>query len=78
MIVLDTNVLSEALRPAPSGTVMRWLTAQDPAQVFTTAVTEAEILYSLEILPAGKRRTRLSAAIQDLFGVGIPRPHTAV
>jgi hypothetical protein len=46
---------------------MRWMGAQDPAQVFTTAITQAEILYGLEILPAGRPRAGLHAAVHDLF-----------
>ena len=67
MIVLDTNVLSEAVRPAPSKTVLKWLAAQDPMGVFTTTITQAEILYGVEVLPAGKRRAGLSAAIEQMF-----------
>src|SRR5438128_1821863 len=67
MIVLDTNVLSEALKPAPSDIVMQWLATQDPAEVFITAVTQAEILYGIEAMPAGKRRTRLYVATEKLF-----------
>lgn len=67
MIVLDTNVLSETLKPAPSDTVLRWLAAQEPLAVFTTTITQAEVLYGIEMLPAGKRRVRLAAAIERLF-----------
>lgn len=68
MIVLDTNVLSEALRPAPEPAVLRWLARQQRDLVCTTAITQAEILYGIEILPAGSRRTRLRAAVERLFG----------
>ncbi len=67
MTVLDTNVLSEAFRPAPSEAVGRWMAAQDPLSVFTTAITEAEMLYGVELLPGGKRRTQLAAAIGKVF-----------
>lgn len=67
MIVLDTNVLSEVLRPLPDERVLRWLEKQDRDLVFTTAVTQAEILYGVEMLPAGKRRSRLHAAVERLF-----------
>ncbi len=67
MIVLDTNVLSEVLRPAPSSVVLRWLLDQEPASVFTTAITQAEVLYGVEILPAGKRRTGLNGGMEKLF-----------
>ena len=67
MIVLDTNVLSEALKPAPAEGVLRWLAAQAPAAVFTTNITLAEILYGLELLPAGKRRLQLLTAVEKMF-----------
>ncbi len=67
MVVLDTNVLSEALKPSPDRGVLRWLSEQDPDVVFTTAITQAEILYGVEMLPAGKRRNRLYAAVERLF-----------
>ncbi|MGH9631861.1 MAG: type II toxin-antitoxin system VapC family toxin [Bryobacteraceae bacterium] len=67
MIVLDTNVLSEALRPSPSVVVLRWLAAQEPMDVFMTTITQAEVLYGVEVLPAGRRRTRLYNAIEKLF-----------
>ena len=67
MIVLDTNVLSEALRPSPSPAVMGWLAAQEPLSVFTTTITQAEILYGIEALPAGKRKGRLLAAVESMF-----------
>lgn len=67
MIVLDTNVLTEALRPAPSERVLHWLAAQERLAVFTTTITQAEVLYGIEVMPAGKRRSRLLAAIESLF-----------
>jgi hypothetical protein len=67
VIVLDTNVLSEALRPLPSPIVLDWLAAQDPLSVFTTAITQAEVLYGVQTLPAGRRRTRLLAAVEKMF-----------
>lgn len=67
MIILDTNVLSEALKPKPSEPVMRWLAAQDAFNSFTTSITRAEILYGIERLPVGKRRIRLFSAISQMF-----------
>ena len=67
MIVLDTNVLSEVLRASPNETVLGWLAGLDREQVFTTAITQAEILYGIETLPSGKRRTALQAAVARLF-----------
>lgn len=67
MILLDTNVLSEALKPVPSAAVLRWLAAQSPSDVFTTAVTLAEVMYGIEALPPGKRRAQLLAAVEKMF-----------
>jgi predicted nucleic acid-binding protein len=67
MIVLDTNVLSETFKPSPSKAVLRWLATQEPLEVFTTTITQAELLYGIELLPAGRRRGRLSTAINDVF-----------
>jgi hypothetical protein len=67
MIVLDTNVLSEALKPLPSRIVLGWLAAQQPLSVFTTTITEAEVLYGVGTLPPGKRHLRLLAAVEKMF-----------
>lgn len=67
MIVLDTNVLSELMRPAPAEVVMRWFARQPFADLFTTAVTESEILAGVRLLPSGRRRTALESAAAGLF-----------
>ena len=67
MIVLDTNVLSEAIRPMPSRRVLEWLAVQPASGLFTTTVSEAEFLYGLALLPTGKRRTSLEAAARRMF-----------
>ena len=67
MIVLDTNVLSETMRSSPSPQVLDWLKGQPPLLLFTTAVTQAEILYGLALLPNGKRRSALRAAAEAMF-----------
>lgn len=67
MVVLDTNVLSEVLKPMPSGSVLRWLAGLDREEVFTTSITAAEILYGVEVLPAGKRRVGLATAVESMF-----------
>ena len=68
MIVLDTNVLSEMLRPRPDPIVVDWLARQAPAQVFTTAISEAEIHYGVSRLEAGKRKDALVEAVAGIFG----------
>lgn len=67
MIILDTNVVSELLRPAPSPAVEAWLAAQDGATVFFTAIGEAELRIGVAILPAGRRRTSLAEAIDAML-----------
>jgi predicted nucleic acid-binding protein len=67
MIVLDTNVLSETLRPRPSPRVLAWLSSHSAASLFTTTITEAEIHFGLELLPVGKRRGALKDAIGIVF-----------
>lgn len=67
MIILDTNVISELLRPEPAKQVERWLAAQDGAQVYFTTIGEAELRHGVAILPAGKRRNALTAAIEGLL-----------
>ena len=63
MIILDTNVVSEPLKPAPNPTVVAWLNAQDPRSLFITSISLAELLSGLESLPAGKRKQALTQAL---------------
>ena len=67
MIVLDTNVLSELMRPAPEAKVILWLDTQPAVRLFTTTITQAEILYGIEAMPAGKRRVALQSAAKAMF-----------
>jgi predicted nucleic acid-binding protein len=69
VIVLDTNVLSETLRPAPAPAVMAWLDAQPRQAMFTTAVTRGEVLYGVALLPEGRRRDELQAACTAIFDI---------
>lgn len=67
MIILDTNVVSELMAPTPTDMVMRWVGARSASSLYTTTITQAEILFSLRLLPKGKRRDRLEAAAETLF-----------
>lgn len=67
MIVLDTNVVSELMKAAPSGKVVRWVSAQPSTSLFTTSITRAEILYGIMLLPPGRRRTAFEAAAEAMF-----------
>lgn len=67
MIILDTNVLSEAIRPSPNAGVLRWLSSQPATGLFTTTITEAELLYGVDLLARGRRKQGLEQAVRDLF-----------
>lgn len=67
MILLDTNVLSEFMRPQPSGQVVAWLDKQLPDEIWTSAISRAEIELGLALMPEGKRRENLSQAMQIMF-----------
>lgn len=63
--LLDTNVISEWVKPRPDAGVVRWLAEVDEDRVFLSVVSLAELGYGIERLPRGRRRTRLSAWLQD-------------
>lgn len=65
MILLDTNVVSEPLKPTPNQAVIRWLDAQSPETLFLSSISVAELVAGVEGLPAGKRRTRLREAVVE-------------
>lgn len=70
MILLDTNVISEAMKPAPAPAVREWLDAQAAETLHLSSVTVAELLFGIGALPQGRRRQRLAAAaaaVLDLF-----------
>jgi toxin FitB len=67
MIVLDTNVISEMMRPSPARAVADWFARNPRSSLFTTALSQAEILYGLELLPEGRRRDELFAAARPVF-----------
>jgi hypothetical protein len=62
LILLDTNVLSELMKAAPDRTVLRFVNGIPAMALFTSAITQAEILYGIALLPDGKRRDALLAA----------------
>lgn len=63
MIILDTNVVSEPLKPVPSLAVLDWLDRQSPETLYLTAVSLAELLAGIEALPQGRRRLELEQAL---------------
>jgi len=67
MIILDTNVLSEVMKPTPAAEVLAWLAAQPAAALHTTSITQAEILHGLMLLSPSRRRRALEAAATSMF-----------
>jgi hypothetical protein len=67
VILLDTNVLSEFMRPQPSDRVVSWLDQQPAGDVYTSAICRAEIELGLALMPEGSRRTALARAARAMF-----------
>ncbi len=59
MIVLDTNIISEMMRPGPHPDVINWIAGHWGGVLYTTTITEAELLYGIARLPEGRRRNGL-------------------
>ncbi len=69
MIVLDTNVVSEAMKPAPHPAVRAWLNNQAAETLYLSSVTLAELLFGIGALPAGRRKDMLAQALDGLMGL---------
>ena len=67
MIVLDTNVVSELMKPHPSDAVAGWIRRQAASSLYTSSITVAEILHGVLLLPAGRRRNAIHAAARAMF-----------
>jgi predicted nucleic acid-binding protein len=67
MIVLDTNVVSEAMKPEPDAALRAWLNDQAAETLYLSSVTLAELLFGIRALPAGKRRSMLDRALNELL-----------
>jgi len=67
MILLDTNVLSEFMRPHPNALVVTWLNEQPGGELWISAISRAEIELGLALMPEGKRQHALVAAAQGMF-----------
>ena len=65
MIVLDTNVISEGMRPRPDARVQAWIDAQPQEDLFLCAPVLAELFYGIERLPAGTRRNHLEQVVRQ-------------
>ena len=70
MIILDTNVLSEFIRPSPNARVTSWVDGLDTDSVFITSMTSAELVSGVAVMPAGRRRTQLGILVARIVDVG--------
>jgi toxin FitB len=68
MTILDTNVVTELMLPAPEPAVLRWFSNQAAEDLHVTAMTMAEILYGIELISPGRRRDPLRAGVEKMFG----------
>lgn len=69
MIVLDTNVVSEAMKPEPHPAVRTWLNDQAAETLYLSSVTLAELLFGIAALPAGKHKDMLAQTLDGLLGL---------
>jgi toxin FitB len=69
MIILDTNVISEAMKPEPHLLVRNWLNNQAAETLYLSSVTLAELLFGIASLPSGKRKAMLAEALDGLMGL---------
>lgn len=67
MIVVDTNVISELMRPSPAPAVVNWVRSHSQRELYTTSVTLAEVRYGIERLDAGRRRESFRSAAEEIF-----------
>ena len=73
MFVIDTNVASDLMRPTPTPVVAAWIAEHDAKDLYLTAVSEAELLYGVAIMPTGKRRSSLEAAMARWLDLGFAK-----
>jgi len=82
MILLETNVLSELMKPTPDAGVMDWISARPATTMYTSSITQAEILHGVMLLPSGKRPSAFEAAAEAMFRAGFSRsavtPHRSM
>ena len=67
MIILDTNVISELMRPQPDLAVFEWVAKHPRETLYTTYINEAEIFYGVSAMPQGRRRDGFFLAADTLF-----------
>ncbi len=67
MIILDTNIISEVMKPAPDPMVLAWFNQQKTSSLYLTTITIAEIRYGIQALPLGKRSLLLTEGFNALL-----------
>lgn len=67
MMLLDTNVVSEAMKPEPAAAVRAWLDAQAAETLYLSSVTIAELMFGIGGLPNGRQKDKLSAALEGVL-----------
>lgn len=73
MLILDTNVLSELMRPMPDASVTSWIAERATSSLHLTAISEAELRYGLEIIPLGRRRDGLAQGLERRVRTGFAK-----
>jgi predicted nucleic acid-binding protein len=67
MTILDTNVVSALMNDPPEDKVVAWLDRQARTSIWTTSITVFEVRSGLEIMPAGKRQSKLSEVFEEIL-----------
>jgi predicted nucleic acid-binding protein len=67
VIIVDTNLVSEMMRAVPSESVRRWFDTKPGVELYTTSITQAEVLFGIERMPQGKRRESFASDAAHLF-----------
>jgi predicted nucleic acid-binding protein len=67
MILLDTNVVSEAIKPEPAPRVRTWLDAQAAETLYLSSITIAELMFGIGALSKGRRKEKLAAALDGVL-----------
>ena len=70
MLVVDTNVLSELMRPTPNSMIASWVAERATSRLHLTAISEAELRFGLAILPPGRRRDGLVEGLERMLRTG--------
>jgi len=70
VLVFDTNVLSELMRPAPNTAIVSWVAERATSSLHLTAISEAELRYGLAIMPPGRRRDGLAQGLERMLRTG--------